>query len=152
MYQVSAWKETFDILTDNVVKQVGINNYPPPNKALEGKEFSMLRVEPLKWWVYGTRLKNIDINQGTYLDISHSRTQIRINGKNSVDLLNLHLPIDLKEKSFPTNSVANTTFHHAGVTLWKSSYGYELFLPRAYSLSLWEVLIESSEQFGYEIT
>ena len=69
----------------------------------------------------------------------------------STTLLNRHLPIDLRENSFPLNSVASTAFHHCSVTLWRSVEGYELFLPRAFALSLWEILVESASQFGYEI-
>ena len=111
----------------------------------------MLRVEPLKWWVIGKEISNLTVEEGSILDLSHSRTQVRISGKDSISLLNRHLPIDLRELSFPINSVASTAFHHANVTLWRSKNGYELFLPRAFALSLWEVLLESAAQFGYEI-
>jgi sarcosine oxidase gamma subunit len=47
--------------------------------------------------------------------------------------------------------VAATAFHHVGVTLWRSEAGYELFLPRGFALSLWELLYESAQQFGVEV-
>ena len=68
---------------------------------------------------------------------------------NAKELLNRHLPIDLREKSFPINSLSTTVFHHCTVMLWRSDKGYEIFLPRAFSLSLWELIRESAEQFGY---
>ena len=120
--------------------------YPPRKNQL-----SLLRIEPLKWWIVNQKISDLSIDDGTFLDLSHSRTLIRISGQDAATLLNRHLPIDLRELSFPVNSVANTVLHHAGVTLWKSNHGFELFLPRAYALSLWEVLLESSAQFGYEV-
>ena len=77
--------------------------------------------------------------------------QMCIRVSDSICFIKIHLPIDLREISFPLNSVASTVFHHCSVTLWRSKNGYELFLPRAFALSLWEVLLESAAQFGYEI-
>ena len=48
-------------------------------------------------------------------------------------------------------SVASSSTHHVGVTLWRSADGYELFMPRGFALSLWEGLVESAQQFGVEI-
>ena len=64
---------------------------------------------------------------------------------------NRHLPLDLRPASFPVGSVASTAFHHVGVTLWRSDDGFELFLPRGFALSLWEMLLESAAQFGGEV-
>ena len=77
----------------------------------------------------------------------------KIDYEKNVQLLNNYrnTGIDLRENSFPLNSVASTAFHHCSVTLWRSVEGYELFLPRAFALSLWEILVESASQFGYEI-
>jgi sarcosine oxidase gamma subunit len=38
-----------------------------------------------------------------------------------------------------------------GVTLRRSDAGYELFIPRGFAVSLWELLVETAEQFGLEI-
>jgi sarcosine oxidase gamma subunit len=45
----------------------------------------------------------------------------------------------------------STAFHHVGITLWCSDDGFELFIPRGFALSLWEVLAETAAQFGAEI-
>lgn len=112
---------------------------------------SVLRIEPLKWWLVGCAAAELDAEQGTTLDLSHSRTQVRVSGERAVDLLNRHLPLDLREQAFPVGSVASTAFHHVGITLWRSEAGYELFLPRGFAVSLWEGLRESAEQFGVEV-
>ena len=111
----------------------------------------MLRIEPLKWWIIGSKIEALSAEEGSILDLSHSRTHLRISGNDSISFLNRNLPIDLRETSFPLNSVASTVFHHCSVTLWRSKKGYELFLPRAFALSLWEVLLETAAQFEYAI-
>ena len=151
LYQVAAWPNTLDKVGTEIAQSLGLNKYPGPNRAIEGNQLSLLRIEPLKWWIIGGEVVELSSEEGSILDLSHSRTHLRISGNDSKSLLNRHLPIDLRENSFPLNSVASTAFHHCSVTLWRSKNGYELFLPRAFALFLWEVLLESAAQFGYEI-
>lgn len=151
LYQVAAWPESIGRAVAAAVKATGAKNAPGPGAALTGTKGSLLRIEPLKWWVYGAEVATLPAEQGTTLDLSHSRTHVRVSGDDSVSLLNRHLSLDLREKSFPVDSVASTAFHHCGVTLWRSGNGYELFLPRGFALALWEMLVESAEQFGVEV-
>ena len=151
LYQVAAWPETLNDVGINLAKSFNLKQYPSANRAVSSSQIAMLRIEPLKWWVIGSEIKEISSEKGSILDLSHSRTHLRITGSDSIALLNRHLPIDLRENFFPLNSVASTAFHHCSVTLWRSKKGYELFLPRAFALCLWEVLQESAAQFGYEI-
>ena len=151
LYQVAAWPETLNEVGNKLAKAYELKEYPSANKALNGSQVVMLRIEPLKWWILGGDVEDLLPEEGSILDLSHSRTHLRISGNDSVSLLNRHLPLDLRENSFPLNSVASTAFHHCSITLWRSKKGYELFLPRAFALTLWEILLESAAQFGYEI-
>jgi heterotetrameric sarcosine oxidase gamma subunit len=65
--------------------------------------------------------------------------------------LNRHLPVDLRDGACPVGSVVSTALHHVAVALWRSEHGFELFLPRGFALSCWEVLLETAEQFGVEV-
>ena len=151
LYQVAAWSDTLNDVGTKLAKSFNLKEYPSANKVVSSSQITMLRIEPLKWWVIVSKIKELSSEEGSIIDLSHSRTHVRISGNDSIALLNRHLPIDLRETSFPLNSVASTAFHHCSVTLWRSTKGYELFLPRAFALSLWEVLLESAAQFGYEI-
>ena len=151
LYQVAAWPETLNVVGNKLAKSCNLKEYPSINKAVSNSHIAILRKEPLKWWIIGNTVENLPSEEGNILDLSHSQTHLRISGEDSVALLNRHLPIDLRETLFPLNSVASTGFHHCSITLWRSINGYELFLPRAFALSLWEILLESAAQFGYEI-
>ena len=93
----------------------------------------------------------LDPETGCSLDLSHSRTHVRISGPQAAEFLNRHLSLDLREKSFPVGSVASSAIHHVGVSLWRSKEGYELFIPRGFALTLWEGFIESAGQFGLAV-
>lgn len=151
LYQIAAWPDTLNNVAKLSAGMADCDKAPAPGKAVVGNTGSLLRVEPLKWWLYGGTAGDIAPEDGATLDISHSRTHVRIAGEEATTLLNRHLPLDLREASFPQHSVASTAFHHVGVTLWRSTDGYELFLPRGFAVSLWEGLLESAEQFGAEV-
>ena len=111
----------------------------------------MLRIEPMKWWLVGIEAPGFEADKAVTLDLSHSRTRVRVSGDDAAEFLNRHFPLDLREASFPPGSVASSATHHVGVTLWRSADGYELFIPRGFALSLWEGFVESAQQFGVEI-
>jgi heterotetrameric sarcosine oxidase gamma subunit len=111
----------------------------------------MMRIEPLKWWIIGSKIPVLSSDDGTSLDLSHSFTHLEISGPSASLFLNRHLPLDLRDKCFPVNSVASSAIHHVSVKLWRSDSAYHLFIPRGFALSLWKIFLETSSQFGYEI-
>ncbi|MFT5504169.1 MAG: heterotetrameric sarcosine oxidase gamma subunit [Gammaproteobacteria bacterium] len=151
LHQVAAWPESLSAVGDMVSKAAGCKTTPGPCRAESGKSAATLRVEPLKWWIYEAEAPKLDAELGATIDISHSRTHIRITGPSACEFLNRFLPIDLREDSFPVGSVASSVIHHVGITLWRSEKGYEMFIPRGFAESLWQVFVESATQFGLEI-
>ena len=151
LHQVGTWAESIDEVGAIIAKQVGTQSAPGPCSSATGSTGSLLRIEPLKWWLFGAQASELDAEKGVVLDLSHSRTHIRVSGNDAVTFLNRHLPLDLRESSFPEGSVASSAIHHVGVTLWRSAEGYELFIPRGFALALWEGFVESAEQFGLEV-
>ena len=148
LFQISSWPNTINSLENNLIKLLNIKKFPENNTMQKNQDHTIIKIEPLSWWILGKKIKSIDPAIGSILDLSHSRTHLSIYGNNSSFLLKKHFPIDLRDKSFPENSVASTSFHHVSITLCKVKNGYEIFLPRAFANSLLEILIESSKQFN----
>ncbi len=151
LHQVAAWPDTIDEVAKITANAVAAESAPGPCLACVGSGGTLLRIEPLKWWVFAGVAPQLDPEIGCTLDLSHSRTHIRISGPQAAEFLNRHLSLDLREKSFPVGSVASSAIHHVGVSLWRSEEGYELFIPRGFALTLWEGFIESAEQFGLTV-
>ena len=151
LHQIAAWPDTLAAVAVQAAAMAGVPTAPAACRAVEGTVAALLRVEPLKWWLIGAEAGALEAHQGTTLDLSHSRTQIRVSGAQAVALLNRHLPLDLREPAFPVGALAATALHHAGVMLWRSSQGYELFLPRGFALSIWQILLQTAAQFGAEV-
>ena len=151
LHQVAAWSDSIDEVGKTLAKVIGAKAVAGPGSAVTGSKGSMLRIEPMKWWLVGIAAPAFDAEQAATLDLSHSRTRLCVSGEDAAEFLNRHFPLDLREASFALGSVASSATHHVGVTLWRSEAGYELFIPRGFALSLWQGFVESAEQFGVEI-
>ena len=151
MHQIAAWPDTLAEVGEIAAKAVDVDAAPGPCQAATGSKGSLLRIEPLKWWVFGAEAPVSMPRKGRPWT-SHIRVPtIRVNGRDSAEFLNRHMSLDLRDTAFPMGSVGSTPVHHVGVTLWRSENGYELFIPRGFALSLWEGLTESAEQFGLQV-
>ena len=149
--QVAAWPDSINKVGSYIANHLNLNEYALPNKAIVKNSVVMMRIEPLKWWIIGSDVPALSSDDGTLLDLSHSFTNLEISGPSASLFLNRHLPLDLREKYFPVNSVASSAIHHVSVKLWRSDTGYHLFIPRGFALSLWEIFLETANQFDYEI-
>tara|TARA_Y100001949_G_scaffold127583_1_gene109113 strand:- start:8 stop:568 length:561 start_codon:yes stop_codon:yes gene_type:complete len=151
LQQLACWPNTLSETENFFKKELNVNNSPSFNKGIIKEEYSLWRMEPFKWWVLEKEL-NFPNELGTSLDMSHSFTCINIFGDNATLLLNRHLPIDLRENKFSLASSASSAIHHVSIKLLKiSNNNYYLLIPRGFGLSIWEILLETAKQFGYEI-
>ena len=151
LQQLACWPNTLSETENFFKKELKENSSPSFNKGIIKEEYSLWRMEPFKWWLLKKEL-NFPNELGTNLDMSHSFTCISISGDHATLLLNRHLPIDLRENKFPIASSASSSIHHVSIKLLKiSNNNYFLFIPRGFGLSIWEILLETAKQFGYEI-
>ncbi|WP_269580774.1 sarcosine oxidase subunit gamma [Roseibium sp. Sym1] len=155
LVQVSAWPESLRSVGKEAARLAGCGEAPGPGQATAGANGTLLRIEPLKWWLISRQAPSSQLSltagDGAVLDLSSSRTWVTLSGADAAGLLNRFLPLDLSDRAFPPGSSASTAFHHIGVTLWPDDEGFNLLLPRSFAASLWEMLTESAAQFGYEI-
>ena len=157
LWQISAWPETMDEVGQKLAEQVGADAALGPLQSVAGAKGTLLRVQPFVWWLTRSdeatakQAMEIDAEQGTSLDLSHSRTVIRIEGPRARDLLNRGLPTDLRPESFPDGGFAGGAIHLVGVNLHHRDGGYDLYVPRGFAVTLWEFLTETAAQWGYEV-
>lgn len=148
LWQLAAWPDTIESVAAKAAQDIGLAAPPGFSQATGDSKKAMLRIEPLKYWLFGVEASSESSEQSVVLDLSHSRTHLRLSGDDASSVLNSFLPLDLREQSFPVNWVASSAMHHVGVTLWRSEKGYELFVPRGFAVSIWELLYETSLQYG----
>lgn len=157
LWQVSGWPETMDAAGERLAGIVGAAAAPGPLKSVAGTKGTLIRVQPFAWWLTradaatAAEAMAIDADQGTAVDLSNSRTVIRVEGPRARDLLNRGLSTDLRPANFPDGSFAGGAIHLVGVNLHHRDGGYDLYIPRGFAVTLWEFLTESAAQWGYEV-
>ena len=151
MHQVAAWPQSLNSVESDLVHYMGLGQAVDPGQVSVEKKGAMLRIEPLKWWLLGSQPPAFDVEHAVIVDLSHARSHVRIGGPTAAELLNRHCPLDLRPQAFPLNSVASSMMHHVGITLWHSKHGFDVFIPRGFALSIWQVLVDTALQFGLEI-
>ena len=149
--QIAAWPSTLATVDLKLSQIIKSTKAPGFNQSLSYNNIHLLRMEPLKWWLIGGIDIDIATEESTIVDLSHAFTSIEIKGDVVAKFLNRHLPLDLRDKSFPLNTVASSAIHHVSVKIWRTDQGYRLFIPRGFSLSIWEILLKTASQFGYEV-
>jgi heterotetrameric sarcosine oxidase gamma subunit len=151
LWQLAVWSDTLDAEASGVAQAIGVDGVPGFGAVTGDSRRAMLRIEPLKFWVFGAALQR-ESQQSAVLDLSHSRTHLRLGGEHARTVLNSFIPVDLRAEAFPQNRVISSAMHHVGVTLWHSDDGIELFVPRGFALSVWELLVETSLQYGLTVS
>lgn len=149
--QIAAWPSTIQNINLKLANIINMTNAPSFNQALSSNNKHVLRIEPLKWWIIDGGNIEVLSEEGSIVDLSHAFTVIKIKGDSVKYFLNRHLPLDLRDHFFPINYVASSAIHHVSVKIWRTNQGYKLFIPRGFALSIWEILLETASQFGYEI-
>ena len=149
--QIAVWPEEILNIEKLFSDQFGVQQKIDFNQGEIMKNNSLWRMEPLKWWLMGSTI-SLPENLGTSLELSHAFTSIKVGGEKGEILLNRHLPLDLRLENFPIHSSASSAIHHVSVKLFRlSDKEFNLVIPRGFALSIWEILLESASQFGYEI-
>ena len=58
--QIAAWTDTIEQVAKTAADTAGCDTAPAPNKAIVGKHATLIRTEPLKWWVIGAVAAELD--------------------------------------------------------------------------------------------
>ena len=151
LQQLCFWPNSFSESVNLIKNELNLTQIPDFNKGAISENCSLWRMEPFKYWLLGKKL-NFSEELGTDLDLSQAFTCIEITGENIPLFLNRYLPVDLRDNVFLSPASASSAIHHVSVKLLKfSNNKYYLLIPRGFALSIWEMLLETSKQFGYEI-
>ena len=158
IFQIAAWPETAAETGSWLAELGGAGEAPGPGRSVAWSGGLLLRVEPLKWWVVdaepGAALEP-GIERGVALDLSHSRTVIRVEGRDATELLNRYLAVDLSDGRFPDGALAMGRLDHlAGMVVRRDrgkECGYEIYVQRSFGVSFWLELSDTATQFGVQI-
>jgi heterotetrameric sarcosine oxidase gamma subunit len=153
--QFAAWPETLSKMGKLASKSAGVKSAPGISRLARGGAASLMRVEPLKWWLVMPQaladMPKTDADTGAVLDLSDARTWITIKGAAAENLLSHFLPIDWRPNHFGDDHVASSAMHHVGVTVWRGDDGFNMLVPRSFAGSIWQMLEDSARQYGLKV-
>jgi len=120
LHQVAGWPTTLAAAGAHAASAAGVTEAPGPARAATARTAAVLRIEPLKWWVIGAEVGTMDAEQGATLDLSHSRTHIRISGSHAATVLNgLAQPTSITSASPCGDRPMVTRCSRREVTAWR---------------------------------
>jgi methylglutamate dehydrogenase subunit D len=154
LLQVAGWTSSFDAMAMQLAQ---LCECPVPRDTLSASTAgatTMFRVAPERLWVaapvernLGAQLRGaLTSGETVVTELGHSRTIIRVRGPRAADLLARFIAIDLADREFPVGRFAQTSLLHTGTLVHRTAGDdFDLYVPRSYALSIWEVMTAAAE-------
>jgi heterotetrameric sarcosine oxidase gamma subunit len=157
--QVAGWPDTFETVSTRLATAAGGAVPSAFGIASVADTVTAIWVGAERLWFTAddpALLKRFDgvatDEDAMLLDLSDSRTVLRLKGGAARSVLIKGIAVDLHTDAFPVQAIAHTMVEHVGVLLHRvGPEAFELFVPRSYSANIWYWLTESAEEFGYEV-
>ena len=157
--QAVGWPDSFDEISKRLAEAAG--GTPPETFGIASvaDTVTVLWVGAERLWFTADDLNLIcrfdgcvTDEEAMLLELSDSRTILRIKGSGARQVLTKGVAVDLHTSVFPVQAIAHTTVQHASVLLHRvGPEAFELYAPRSYAVNIWHWLTESSGEFGYEV-
>jgi heterotetrameric sarcosine oxidase gamma subunit len=131
---------------------------PAPNKSAVGRR-TALWVGPGRWFVVepgrGALADELDKAAGgslVVMDLSHSRTVLRISGAKVRDVIAQGCAVDLHPRAAKAgDSFVTSVARHSAVLHLVGDTTMDVYVYRSFGQDLYEWLLEAAAQYGYEI-
>ena len=157
--QVAGWLNTFDVVSKRLASVAGGTVPAAFGFASVADTVTTIWAGAERLWFTADdpALMNrfdgvVTDDDAMLLDLSDSRTVLRLKGEAARRVLIKGIAVDLHTDVFPVQTIAHTMVEHVGVLLHRvGPEAFELYVPRSYSVNMWHWLTESAEEFGYEV-
>lgn len=157
LLQVAAWAETLGEASAILGRVTGLSVPQRTGATASAAKLAILCIGPGRWLLTGPgeihaglRLA-LTIEVAALTDLGHAFTRIRVSGPRVLELMAKGPAIDF-EGAFAPGSVARSTIHHMGVTIYRPAADcFELFVYRGFARALWHWATDSAAEFGLRI-
>jgi heterotetrameric sarcosine oxidase gamma subunit len=162
LVQLSGWRDSFEAAASAVLRRLGfagVGEFDRAQVVVDGVAFRIApeRVllhlaSPSVWQPIAA---GVDPALTPVLDLSHARTLVTVAGDDAPALLGRVLPIDFDGTAFPPGHFAQSAIHAVAMLVHRpavpSAAGFEVYLPRSFAASIWNVLAGNATPFGYRV-
>lgn len=126
----------------------GISDVPHFSQFKKGKKAHAARVEMDKIWLISDAPLAIG-NKALYpLDLSSARNCVRLSGARAADVMARLCAVDFRDKS---RVFFATSIHHVGVHIHYHDDCFDIYMPRSFSASLSDLIIDIARQYHVQM-
>lgn len=143
---------------------IGLEVPTVPNQLVRSEDLAIFWLGPNEWLITAppgeaSRLASpleeafIELrSQGSHcaiVDVTESRTVLKVSGKRVTQVLNKGCPLDFREKSFPQDTVAQSYLGHAFVLFHRLPHGdehpeFDLYVLNSFASYVWDYLTDAA--------
>ncbi len=160
LVQVTSWPDTLESVQAKIKAAANLPPAATAGRAVTTDGVTIMRMGPYRYWVITERDASADLSEITedeaaVVELTDSRTVLRIQGESPRQILAKGLPIDLHKSVFPRGSIAQGSIGHIGVVVHLVSAStddtFDLYVSSGFARSFWDWLTLAATEFGYEI-
>ena len=163
LIQMSGWRETFDDAARPVLAPLGLSGIGGFDRAQESDRALAFRIAPerllLRFPTAATWSEaegGIDPALTPFLDLSHSRTLLRVAGIAAPDFMARLMPIDFDADEFGPGRFVQSGIHSTAVLAHRvdasgGASAFDIYVPRSFAASLWDFITEAALPFGFRV-
>ena len=163
LMQLSGWRDSFESAAGRLLARLGFDGIggfdhaQASDKAVAFRtapERVLLRLTSASDWAAIAR--DVDAALTPVLDLSHSRTLVRVAGAAAPDLMARLMPIDLDADVFTPGRFVQSGIHSTAVLAHRADEPggapvFDLYMPRSFAASLWDFITETALPFGFRV-
>lgn len=130
------------------LKSLNGSSIPSYSCCEEIGELAIARIEMSKIWIVGD-LQTAKVPAVLYpLDLSSSRSVLRISGPRADDLLARLCAVDFRDTK---RNFFATSIHHCAVHIHKFDRAFDIYMPRSFGVSLADFIFDISRQYHVQM-
>lgn len=158
--QATAWPQTAPPMGRALKKATGCTLPRTVGRTVTAEGLTVMRIGPRRFWLVSERRFELDPSVFTpamaaVLELTDSRTVLRIEGRHTRDVLAKGLPIDNDRSVLPPDSCIQSVIGHIPVLVHLPASlddeAFEIYVPSTYARSFLDWLIDAATEYGCEI-
>jgi sarcosine oxidase subunit gamma len=163
LMQIAGWRNSFENAVRPLMAHLGLGGIGRFDHAQRSRNALAFRIAPervllrLPTGAGWAELESmLDPMQTPFLDLSHSRTLVRVAGTKAPDLLARLMPIDFDERVFGPGHFVQSGIHTVSVLVHRQDDEsgapvFDIYMPRSFAVSLWAFITQTALPLGYHV-
>ena len=163
LIQLSGWRDSFESAARPLLARLGLDGIGSFDRAQASDKALAFRIAPERVLVRLTSpsdwpaiARDIDAALTPVLDLSHSRTLLRVAGVAAPDLMARLMPIDFEASAFGPGRFVQSGIHATAVLAHRNADeggapAYDIYMPRSFAASLWDFVTTAALPLGFRV-